>query len=308
VLTCPTDQVGGNISDGITATEGPLHTGTRAYSDGMLKSWRLGSILGFPVEINLSFLLLLGLVMIAFGGVAGVMLVLLVFGSVVLHELGHALVARQLGVQVAGIELSFFGGAAKMVQLPRTANHEVLIAAAGPAVSFVLGGLGLGLGALTGVSVFAWIGWVNFVIAAFNLIPALPMDGGRILRALLSRKMDFVRATDVSVTIARVVAVAFGVIGLFGPFQLLLLAPFLWIMGTQERMLSRMMADRYAMSRDGYVERAYDDVEVLPRGAGLPRGFGQAFGGSVSPGYGHRAEMRRFAIVQRGGRFVIEEL
>src|SRR5262245_34690680 len=162
------------------------------------------------------------------GGATGLLVVGLVFGSVLLHELGHALVARQLGVHVAGIELSFFGGAAKMVELPRTANHEVLIAAAGPAVSLMLGGLGLGLGTVTDVSLLSWLGWVNFVIAGFNLIPALPMDGGRILRALLSRRMDFVRATDVSVTVARVVAIAFGIVGLFGgPFQLLLLAPFL---------------------------------------------------------------------------------
>src|SRR5262245_64037663 len=151
----------------------------------MLKSWRLGAVLGFPVELNLSFLLLLALVWFAFGGAIGVALVLLVFGSVLLHELGHAVVARRLGVHVAGIELSFFGGAAKMVQLPRTATHELLIAAAGPVVSLVLGGIGLGLGALTHSTFFAWLGWTNFIIAAFNLIPALPMDGGRILRALL---------------------------------------------------------------------------------------------------------------------------
>ena len=223
----------------------------------MLKPWRLGTILGFPVELNLSFVLLLALVLVAFGGVAGVALVLLVFASVLVHELGHALVARQLNVRVSGIELSFFGGAAKMVELPRTANHEMLIAAAGPAVSLVLGGLGLGLGALFNSSLFAWIGYTNFIIAAFNLIPALPMDGGRILRALLSRRMDYVRATDVSVKIARAVAIAFGVIGLTsGPFQLVLLAPFLWVMGTQERMLARMMADRYLYTRDGYVERS----------------------------------------------------
>ena len=223
----------------------------------MLKPWRLGTILGFPVELNLSFVLLLALVLVAFGGVAGVALMLLVFASVLVHELGHALVARQLNVRVSGIELSFFGGAAKMVELPRTANHEMLIAAAGPAVSLVLGGLGLGLGALFNSSLFAWIGYTNFIIAAFNLIPALPMDGGRILRALLSRRMDYVRATDVSVKIARAVAIAFGVIGLTsGPFQLVLLAPFLWVMGTQERMLARMMADRYLYTRDGYVERS----------------------------------------------------
>jgi Zn-dependent protease len=254
----------------------------------MFKSWRLGSVLGFPVELNLSFLLLLGLVLLAFGGVAGVALVLLVFGSVLLHELGHAVVARKLGVHVAGIELSFFGGAAKMVQLPRTASHEILIAAAGPAVSLVLGGLGLGLGALTHNWLFAWLGWTNLIIAAFNLIPALPMDGGRILRAALTRKMDFVAATDASVMVARVVAIGFGIVALAGgPLQLLILAPYLWMMGTQEKMLARMMADRYVSTNDGYRERRYGDVEVLPR---------------------HQPQLRRFTIRQRGGRLVIEEL
>jgi Zn-dependent protease len=266
----------------------------------MLKSWRLGTILGFPVELNLSFLLLLALVFFAFGGAVGVALVLLVFGSVLLHELGHAVVARTLGVHVAGIELSFFGGAAKMVQLPRTATHELLIAAAGPAVSLLLGGLGLGLGTLTHSSLFTWLGWTNFIIAAFNLIPALPMDGGRILRALLTRRMDFVRATDVSVTVARVVAIGFAIVGLMGPFQLLILAPYLWLMGSRERVLARMMADRYVHTRDGYRERRHGDVEVLPRDfdprtESAPAGF-------YAPG------MRRFTIRQRGGRLVIEEI
>lgn len=248
----------------------------------MLKSWRIGTVLGFPVELNLSFLLLLALVFVAFGGLWGVLLMTLVFGSVLLHELGHAVVARRLGVQVAGIELSFFGGAAKMIQLPRTATHEVLIAAAGPAVSLVLAGLGLGVGALTHSAFFAWLGWTNLIIAAFNLIPALPMDGGRILRALLTRKLDFVRATDVSVTVARVVAVGFAIIGLMGPFQLLILAPFLWLMSSQEKRLARMMADHYVYSRDGYIQRS------------VPQYYDPA--------------VRRFTIRQRGGRLVIEEL
>lgn len=274
----------------------------------MLKSWRLGTVLGFPVELNLSFLLLLGLVFLWFGGIAGVALVLLVFGSVLLHELGHAVVARKLGVQISGIEMSFFGGAAKMVQLPRSATHELLIAAAGPAVSLVLGGVGLGLGALSGSALFAWLGWTNLIIAAFNLIPALPMDGGRILRALLTRKLDFVRATDVSVSVARVVAIGFAIVGLFGPFQLLLLAPFLWFMGTQEKVLARMMANRYVQTRDGYRERRYGDVEALPRffrPAAVPA---YAYEPGDDPYAGNAPGMRRFAIRQRGGRLVIEEL
>jgi len=259
----------------------------------MLKSWRLGTILGFPVELNLSFILLLALVFVAFGGFAGVILMLLVFGSVLLHELGHAVVARKLGVRVSGIELSFFGGAAKMIELPRTATHELWIAAAGPVVSLVLGGLGLGLGAITHSALFAWLGWTNLIIAGFNLIPALPMDGGRILRALLTRKMDFVRATDVSVTVARVVAIAFAVIGLTGgPLQLVVLAPFLWLMSTREKLLARMMADRYAYTRDGYVQR---DVDVL-------RNYRPEYRRSANDG------LRRFTIRQRGGRLVIEEL
>jgi len=247
----------------------------------MFKQWRLGSMFGFPIEINLSFLMLLALVFLAFGGIAGVVIVCLAFASVLLHELGHALVARQLGVRVSGIELGFFGGAAKMVELPRTANHELAIAAAGPAVSLVLAGLGLGLGAVTHVPLIAWLGWTNLILALFNLIPALPMDGGRILRALLTRRMDFIRATDVAATVARVTAIGFGVLGLTGAYQLLFLAPLLWIMAGREQVLARMMAEQYAYTRDGYVAR--------------------------TPSY-RPDEPRRFTIRQRGGRLVIEEL
>jgi len=269
----------------------------------MLKSWRLGQLFGFPVEINLSFLLLLALVLIGFGGLAGVFIVGLVFASVVVHELGHAIVARRLGVHVSGIELSFFGGAAKMVQMPRSADHELAIAAAGPVVSLVLGGIGVGLGGLLPIPVFGTInlfgtiGAINLVLAAFNLIPALPMDGGRILRALLTRKVDFVRATDISVQVARVVAVGFGLLGLMGWYQLLVLAPYLWMMGTRERILARSMADQYAGHRGG--------ADVFGRGAGPydrptdRSGFYREAGG---------LPLRRFTIRQVAGRMVIEPL
>nr|MDQ3368984.1 site-2 protease family protein [Myxococcota bacterium] len=235
----------------------------------MSKSWRLGKLLGFPIELKLSFLLLLAIVFVAFGGLAGVFVICLAFSSVLLHELGHAVVARRLGVEVAGIELGFLGGAAKMVNLPRTANSELLIAAAGPAVSLMLGGASLGIGALVGSELISLVGWINLVIAGFNLIPALPMDGGRILRALLSKRMDFVKATDLSVTVARAVAVGFAIIGLFGVYQLLILAPFLWFLGTREKVLARMIAN----DRVGYGQ----DVEVLDRdpwGAGGGGGRG----------------------------------
>jgi Zn-dependent protease len=302
----------------------------------MFTSWRLGRVFGFPVEINLSFLLLLALVFVAFGGFAGVLVVGLAFGSVLLHELGHALVARRLGVHVSGIELSFFGGAAKMVQMPRSANHEIAIAAAGPAVSLMLGGLGFGLGALLHVDLFLQIGLINFVLAAFNLIPALPMDGGRILRALLTRRMDFVRATDVSVQVARVIAVGFGILGVLGWYQLLILAPLLWIMGTRERMLARSMTDDY-VGGGGFdvYSRGAGPFDRNARGGGFPGGFAGGFPGGFHRGFDRddvrggddddgddrgrfgRAgivrrsggpAVRRFTVRQVDGRLVIETL
>jgi Zn-dependent protease len=223
-------------------------------------------------------------------------------------------VARRYGVHVSGIELSFFGGAAKMVEMPRSANHEIAIAAAGPAVSLMLAGAGLGLGAVLHASVVGWllasVGWINLVLAGFNLIPALPMDGGRILRAVLTRRFDFVRATDIAVDVARVVAVGFGVIGIaLGWLQLLVLAPLLWIMGTRERMLARAMVDSYA----GFGRAPVDPFDRWGRAAsrfdhpgGSGRGGGFWAGGSAR---GHGGEpLRRYTVRQVGGRLVIESI
>jgi len=260
----------------------------------MFKSWRLGTVLGFPIEINLSFLILLGIVFIGFGGLLGVFVVGLAFASVVLHELGHAVVARMLHVPIAGIELGFFGGAAKMTGIPRRPNHEIAIAIAGPIVSLVLAGIGLGLGLAFHSQWLGLIGWINLVLAGFNLIPALPMDGGRILRAFLAKRTSYVRATDQSITVARFVAVGFAIFGLAtGAYQLLLLAPFLWLMGTRERVMARMIQDRYGGYPGG--GGGYH-AEVLRHDDDDWRGpFGGGGGG-----------MRRFTVVQRNGRVVIE--
>jgi Zn-dependent protease len=150
----------------------------------------------------------------------------------------------------------------------------------------MLGGAGLGLGMVLHSPLLVTIGWINLVLAAFNLIPALPMDGGRILRALLTRKMDFVRATDVAATVARVTSGVFLVLGLMGAYQLVFLAPLLWIMAGREQMLARMMADQYAYTRDGYVART-------------PRFHGSG---------GAPEHPRRFTLRRRDGRFVVEEL
>jgi len=207
----------------------------------MFPSFRIGSVFGFPIRLNLSFLLLLGFVFLWMGGLAGLAVALLAFGSVLLHELGHALMARHLGVRVSSIDLHFFGGAAQMTELPRRPGDEIAIAAAGPAVSFALAGLGYGLGMLTGIPLLVTLGITNLVIGAFNLLPAFPSDGGRILRALLAPKRGLVGATDLAVKIGRGVLVALGLVGLFtGAYQLMVVAVVLWMMGSAERLAVRM--------------------------------------------------------------------
>ena len=287
----------------------------------MFRSYRVGSLFGFPIEVNLSFLLMLGVVLLWWGGLAGLLFVLVGFASVVLHELGHALTARRLGVPVAGIELHFFGGAAKMVGQPKSANDEVVIAAAGPAVSFALSGIGFLVGSLTSVASIQMageiFGWINLIIGAFNLTPALPMDGGRILRALLTRKYEFVRATEIAVRVARGFALAVGLYGLFSlQIYLCLLAFVLWLMGSAELGMARFMGHRFAYDRNGY-RRQEDEVEVLPtdywdqpspagsRDPRDPMGDVQSFGW---PRFGFRRpfSMGGFSIRRQNGRLIIE--
>jgi len=164
----------------------------------MFKSWRWAGCFGFPVEINLSFLLLLALVFVAFGGLTGVLVVGLTFGSVLLHELGHALVARRLGVHVSGIELSFFGGAAKMVQMPRSADHEIAIRRGGAGGLVDSGGAGLGLGMLLYIPLPVGRWGCSARSAGSTSCSRVQLDPGAadgrcagILRALLTRKMDY---------------------------------------------------------------------------------------------------------------------
>jgi len=209
-------------------------------------SFRLGSLLGFPIRIAYSFLLLLGLV--AFGGLGGggavgLFLVLLAFGSVLLHELGHAVTARYLGVRIREIELNFFGGAAKMVGMPKTAGDEIAIAAAGPAVSFALAGGAWLASNATGSVLLSHLAWINVLVGAFNMMPALPMDGGRILRALLSGRLGFLRATEISVKVARFFAAGMFLIGLvYGPVTLVVLAVMIVFMSFVELNAARFRA------------------------------------------------------------------
>jgi Zn-dependent protease len=237
----------------------------------MFRSFHLGRLFGFPIRVNVSFLILLGVVLVTMGGLSGVAIALTAAASVLLHELGHALAARRLGVPVANIELHFFGGAAQMSGMPRNPTDEILIAAAGPLVSFALAGVGHGVAAAFAVPFFALFGWINLGLGVFNLLPAFPSDGGRILRAVLARRRGLVGATDLAVKVARVICVAMAVAGIVvGSFQLVIVAVVLWLMGSAERLAARMRGDSGEW-RGERGQQVLGEVEYFPPRATLPR-------------------------------------
>jgi Zn-dependent protease len=187
----------------------------------MRMSWKIGRVAGIDLFLHPTFLLIL-LPGILPG--SSILFTLALFGCVVLHELGHALMARRFGIETIDITLYPIGGVARLHRMPRAPGAELLIALAGPAVNFAIasGLIGLrflGLGSLDSTSLLsdflAGLLIVNLGLGLFNLIPAFPMDGGRILRALLSGWVGRARATSVAATIGRTLAVAFGVLGLY---------------------------------------------------------------------------------------------
>jgi Zn-dependent protease len=206
------------------------------------KKWRIATISGFPIEVNLTFLLMLGLVFLTRGGLVGMLLTVLTFTSIVVHELGHAVVARRLGVRIAGIELQFFGGVAKMVTPPRSARDEILIAIAGPAVSLGIAIVAIFLGVLVRSSLLNYLGFANLILGVFNLLPALPMDGGRVLRAYLAQRVGVIAATHKAVAVAKYIAIGLGVLGvIYGQFFVAALAVMIYLMSRAELQAAWML-------------------------------------------------------------------
>ncbi len=215
----------------------------------------LGKVAGIKIEVHWTFTLLLIWVVyldMRRGGdlnsaLMNVSLILFLFLCVVLHELGHALTARKFNIGTKKITLLPIGGVASLEKMPEKPQQELLVALAGPAVNVVIALLlllivplktYLGMDAenlqqlLTAPSINTLLFYLliaNIMLVAFNLIPAFPMDGGRVLRALLAFRMSRAKATDIAATLGQTLAVIFFVMGLFfNPF-LVLIALFIFI-------------------------------------------------------------------------------
>lgn len=226
-------------------------------------SWRVGRIAGISIRVHATFPLLF--VWIALSAVRGgatpasvlgtVALLVAVFTLVVLHECAHALVARRFGVHTRDITLLPIGGIARLERMPREPRQELLIALAGPAVNVVLAiilyaALALsgdlarlremnaaGTATMTSATIFAQLFAVNVSLALFNLLPAFPLDGGRVLRALLAmRGGDYAKATVTAARVGRAFALLFGLAGLFviSSPMLVVISLFVWLSAASE--------------------------------------------------------------------------
>ena len=226
-------------------------------------SFKLVRIAGIDVKVHWTFAILLfwlamaslvsgqGLTQAA----TGVAFVLAVFACVVLHEFGHALVARRFGIQTPDITLLPIGGVARLERMPEEPYQELLIAIAGPLVNVLIaivlfaaiwlsGSLELLATAPTlGGNIWVSLLTVNVLLVVFNMIPAFPMDGGRVLRAVLAQNMNYVKATEIASNIGQIIAIGFGILGLFFNWFLIFIALFVYLgaQGEAQLVLTRSL-------------------------------------------------------------------
>ncbi len=253
---------------------------------------RLGRIAGTDVRIHLTFFLLLAW-LAAEGYEAGgprealsvVLLVCLIFLCVLLHEFGHALAARRYGIRTPDITLLPIGGVARVERMPENPRQEIVIALAGPAVNVVIAGvLWIGM-ALTGHVIrpgspaledsFAdTVLRVNVMLLLFNLIPAFPMDGGRVLRAVMTMKLGHAKATRIAAQIGQAIAVMLGFVGALGfaPLgippspMLILVAVFVFMAAANEAGTAQLQSFTRGLSVS---EAMVTEFKSLPRNASL---------------------------------------
>jgi Zn-dependent protease/CBS domain-containing protein len=228
--------------------------------DGMRWSLKVGQLGGTAIYLHVTFLVLLAWIGVARGLEKGsvtaaaeaVAFTTTLFACVVLHEFGHAFMARRFGIRTRDIVLFPIGGMGRLERIPEVPSQEFLIALAGPAVSVgIAAALFAALrlqGSTPQIEEFATqdvpfaerLMFINAGLAAFNLLPAFPMDGGRVLRALLAMRLEYVRATELAARIGQAIAVAFAIVGAVINPLLVIIALFVWMGAAGEAGLARI--------------------------------------------------------------------
>jgi Zn-dependent protease/CBS domain-containing protein len=276
-----------------------------------MKGFQIGRLFGIPIRLDLTFLLVLPLFAYVIGSqigtwggifndlvgasvdvsaltgapavayTVGTATAVGLFASVLLHELGHSLVARRYDVEIQSITLWLFGGVAQLGEFPEDWRKELYIAVAGPVVSVLLGvGLFVGFGFVPGgntllvAAQFAvgYLALTNVALAAFNMLPGFPMDGGRVLRALLARDRPYARATQIAATVGKGFAILLGLFALFGGaginLYLVALAFFIYIGAASEAQQTMMRAAFEGVQvRD--IMTPGEDVKTVDAGASV---------------------------------------
>ena len=251
-------------------------------------SFQIGRLFGIPLRVHVTFFLLL--LIVAWGdshsmkdpmaGLIGAAYIAALFACVVLHELGHSLVARRYGVTVTHILLLPIGGVAMMERIPDNPKQEFNIAITGPLVSIAIGLICGAIVLLTGQPLrvpsaellsgghfLLRLATINVFLALFNLLPAFPMDGGRIFRALMAQHMEYAKATRVAAGLGQTMAFFFGILGVFTNPWLLLIAVFIYLGAGQEgqqvqvHSLLRNVPVGHAMAKQFAVMRPEEPLE-----------------------------------------------
>ena len=261
-------------------------------------SWKLGEFRGIAVFMHATFLILIGFIILSHWSAGhsigktleGVGFILALFGCVLLHEFGHALMAARYGIKTRDITLLPIGGVARLERMPEEPLQELWIALAGPAVNVVIATILLAWIQVT--SAFAPLAQLNVTngpflqrlmvfnvfMIVFNMLPAFPMDGGRVLRAILATRLEYARATQIAANVGQAMALLFAFIGFFGNPFLLFIAFFVWIGAAQEASMATMkaalggipvrqamMTDFRTLQPDDSLQRAIELILATPQ-------------------------------------------
>lgn len=217
-------------------------------------SFNVGKILGIEFRIHITFPLLLLFIYLSEAtrggpeqGMIAVLFISAVFACVLVHEIGHSLIARRYGREAKSITLLPIGGIATMEEMPEKPSQEIAMSLVGPFINLTIAGIlylfvggwsGIGAPYLSPGSTYQFLAElmkVNVILAIFNLIPAFPMDGGRVLRGILASRMDYVKATSAAVSIGQVLAMFFIFFGIFFNWWLALIGFFLYVGAGSEK-------------------------------------------------------------------------